>query len=83
MPIDKISKEDLGSYREVSSTFLVIKVLQNLLKSHIEKHLDMILYDSQHGLIKGTLFQTNLSVLLNILFITLISEIQLILYIDI
>ncbi|KAL7631154.1 UNVERIFIED_CONTAM: hypothetical protein RMT77_018543 [Armadillidium vulgare] len=58
----KGSKEDLGNYRPVSLTSLVVKILEKLLKSHIEKHLDdnKILYNSQHGFRKGRSCQTNL-----------------------
>src|SRR6201990_563100 len=56
----KGSKEDLGNYRPVSLTSLVVKILEKLLKSHIEKHLDnKILYNSQHGFRKGRSCQTN------------------------
>ena len=58
----KKSKGDLGNYRPVSLTSLVVKVLEKLLKGHIEKHLDenRILNDSQHGFRKGRSCQTNL-----------------------
>ena len=58
----KGSKGDLGNYRPVSLTSLVVKILEKLLKGHIEKHLDdkKILYDSQHGFRKGKSCQTNL-----------------------
>ena len=60
--IKKGSKGDLGNYRPVSLTSLVVKVLEKLLKGHIEKHLDenRILNDSQHGFRKGRSCQTNL-----------------------
>src|SRR5678815_2149682 len=43
----KGSKEDLGNYRPVSLTSLVVKVLEKLLKGHIEKYLEdnKVLYD--------------------------------------
>ena len=36
----KCRKEDLGNYRPVSLTSLVVKILERLLKSDIEEHLD-------------------------------------------
>ena len=58
----KVVRGDLGNYRPVSLTSLVAKILETLLKGHIEKHLDdkKILYASQHGFKKGKSCQTNL-----------------------
>src|SRR5678815_1354429 len=47
---------------KVSLTSLVVKVLEKLLKGHIEKYLEdnKVLYDSQHSFRKGRSCQTNL-----------------------
>ena len=63
VPIFKKGKRDeLGNYRPVSLTSLVVKILEKILKIHIQKFLDdhNIILDSQHGFRKGRSCQTNL-----------------------
>ena len=43
----KGSKGDLGNYRPVNLTSLVVKVLEKLLKVHIKKHLDFRKQDTE------------------------------------
>ena len=58
----KGSKDDVGNYRPVSLTSLVVKILEKLLKSRIENHLEdkKILNNTQHGFRKGKSCQSNL-----------------------
>ena len=52
MPVfKKIDKSLAASYRPISLTCILCKVLKHILASYIVKHLDLqgILYDLQHG----------------------------------
>ena len=55
-------KDDVGNYRPVSLTSLVCKVLERIIKDHIQDHLDRygLINDSQHGFSKGRSCLTNM-----------------------
>ena len=55
-------REKPGSYRPVSLTSVVGKLLEGILRDRIYRHLEMqvLIRDSQHGFVSGKSYLTNL-----------------------
>ena len=69
VPIFKKGKsKEVGNYRPVSLTSLVVKIIGKFLKNQIQSYIDKndILLDSQHCFSKGRSCQTNLLEFLDI-----------------
>ena len=58
----KCSKGDKNNYRPVSSTSIVGKLLESIIRVQVQKFLDKnkLIYSNQHGFVKGESCLTNL-----------------------